>query len=200
MFNSSDLYYTYETNDKSVVTRVGINELGSLQRMVMLKGSANWSVMYTLVNDQCDSYGKCGPNGVCRIGSSPVCECLKGFVPKSPREWEVLDWRSGCVRKTGLDCGKEVGFMRLENLKLPDVLDVRVNKEMSLKECEAECLKNCSCIAHANSDISNGGTGCLMWFGELIDIREFIEENCRQDIHVKMLATDLGKFAIFFSF
>ncbi|KAK0597050.1 hypothetical protein LWI29_021283 [Acer saccharum] len=45
------------------------------------------------------------------------------------------------------------------------------NNSMNIKECEAECFKNSSCRAYANSDVS-GGSGCLMWFGDLIDIRE----------------------------
>ena len=194
----TDLYYSYETKDNSVITRFRISELGSLQRLVLIKGSSDWSVMYTVLNDRCDSYGQCGASGVCRISKSPVCECLKGFVPKSAKAWEVLNWRSGCVRKMQLDCQKKVGFMKLENLKLPDILDYRLNKGMSLKECEAECLKNCSCTAYANSDISSGRRGCLMWFGELLDIREFIEEGSKQDIYVKMLAADLGKLPFYF--
>ncbi|PON53019.1 S-receptor-like serine/threonine-protein kinase [Parasponia andersonii] len=170
VFNSTDLYYAYETNDTSVMTRFTITELGSLQRLVLIKGSSDWSVI---------------------IGKSPVCECLKGFVPKSAKAWEMLNWRSGCVRKTRLDCKKKVGFMKLENLKLPDILDFRLNKSMSLKECEAECLKNCSCTAYASSDIASGDRGCLMWFGELLDIREFVEDDSKQYIYVKMLATDL---------
>ena len=63
---------------------------------------------------------------------------------------------------------------------------------MSFNECEAECLKNCSCTAYANSDINNGGSGCLMWFGDLIDIREFIDEKGEQDVYIREPASELG--------
>ncbi|KAL2523615.1 G-type lectin S-receptor-like serine/threonine-protein kinase SD1-1 [Abeliophyllum distichum] len=62
---------------------------------------------------------------------------------------------------------------------------------MSLKECRAECLKSCSCIAYANSDIREGGSGCFMWFGYLIDIREFSEEK-QQYIYIRMAAAELN--------
>ncbi|KAL2523626.1 G-type lectin S-receptor-like serine/threonine-protein kinase [Abeliophyllum distichum] len=61
---------------------------------------------------------------------------------------------------------------------------------MSLKECRAECLKSCSCIAYANSDIREGGSGCFMWFRDLIDIREFSEEK-KQYIYIRMAAAEL---------
>ncbi|XP_022876530.1 G-type lectin S-receptor-like serine/threonine-protein kinase SD1-1 [Olea europaea var. sylvestris] len=62
---------------------------------------------------------------------------------------------------------------------------------MSLKECQAECLKNCSCMAYANSDIREGGSGCFMWFGDLIDIQEFSERKERY-IYMRMAAAELN--------
>ncbi|RVW12951.1 Receptor-like serine/threonine-protein kinase SD1-7 [Vitis vinifera] len=37
----------------------------------------------------------------------------------------------------------------------------------------AVCVRNCSFTPYANSDIREGGSGCLVWFGDLIDIGEF---------------------------
>ncbi|RVW12953.1 G-type lectin S-receptor-like serine/threonine-protein kinase RKS1 [Vitis vinifera] len=54
-------------------------------------------------------------------------------------------------------------------------------------------LKNCSCTAYANSDIRNGGSGCLLWFGDLIDIREFAENG--QELYVRMAASELDAFS-----
>ncbi|KAL6313989.1 hypothetical protein AAG906_011721 [Vitis piasezkii] len=62
---------------------------------------------------------------------------------------------------------------------------------MTLKQCEAECLKNCSCMAYSNSDIRKGGSGCLIWFGDLIDIREFTGD-AATDIYIRMSASELG--------
>ncbi|XP_039172149.1 G-type lectin S-receptor-like serine/threonine-protein kinase SD1-1 [Eucalyptus grandis] len=62
---------------------------------------------------------------------------------------------------------------------------------MSLGDCKAECLKNCSCVAYANSYVTGGSSGCLMWFGDLTDIREFQEVHYEQDIFVRLPASEL---------
>lgn len=48
-------------------------------------------------------------------------------------------------------------------------------------------------MAYANSDIRNGGTGCLMRFDDLIDIREFIDEKGEQDVYLREAASELEK-------
>jgi hypothetical protein len=53
------------------------------------------------------------------------------------------------------------------------------------------CTKNCSCIAYTNLDIREGGSGCLLWFSDLIDIRRLNENG--QDIYIRMAASELGK-------
>lgn len=55
-----------------------------------------------------------------------------------------------------------------------------------------QCLKNCSCVAYAKSNMSSGGSGCLMWFGELIEMREFVDEVSDQDIHIRVPASEQG--------
>lgn len=193
VYNTNELYYIYKANDNSVITRSKLTETGEVQKLVLNKGSTEWAVMYTLQNDRCDNYGECGANGICKVDRTPICECLQGFVPKSHQEWEVLNWSSGCRRETPLDCQKGEGFLKFQNTKLPDLLDFLVNNSMSIKECEAECLKDCSCVAYAKSNMSTGGIGCLMWFGELIDMREFIDEVNDQDLYIRMPASELGK-------
>ncbi|XP_024156759.1 G-type lectin S-receptor-like serine/threonine-protein kinase At4g27290 isoform X2 [Rosa chinensis] len=191
VYNTKELYYSYEVADDSILTRVTLTESGLAQRLVMNEGSSEWAVMYTLQNNQCDDYGQCGPNGICKIYKSPICECLQGFVPKSPKEWEFLNWTTGCTRRTALHCERGEGFVKVNNVKLPDLLDFLVNKTMLRgEECEAECLRNCSCMAYANSNITSGGKGCLMWFGKLIDMREIVEDS--DQIYIRMPASELG--------
>ncbi|KAL7218145.1 hypothetical protein ACSBR2_011423 [Camellia fascicularis] len=187
-FNSNRLIYIYEPYNSSVFTRLTLNESGLLQRYILNKKNT-WDLMFTVPRDLCDSYGYCGPNGICRIYKSPLCECLKGFIPKSQQEWDVLDWSSGCVRSVRLDCQNGEGFVKVVQVKLPDLLEFQLNIGMSIKECEDECLKNCSCIAYANSNISGGGSGCLMWFGNLIDTRESFQDNSDQDIYIRLAAS-----------
>ncbi|KAL8505991.1 hypothetical protein ACS0TY_017010 [Phlomoides rotata] len=52
------------------------------------------------------------------------------------------------------------------------MLEFWLNTSMSLDECKAECLKSCNCTAYANAYITNGGSGCVVWFGDLIDTRD----------------------------
>ena len=99
-----------------------------------------------------------------------MCECLERFVPTSQEQWDVLNWSNGCRRKTTLNCQKGEGFVKIEWVKLPDLLDFWLNKNMSLEECKEMCLNNCSCTAYVNSDIRRGRSGCVMWFGDLIDV------------------------------
>ncbi|XP_028053578.1 G-type lectin S-receptor-like serine/threonine-protein kinase At4g27290 [Camellia sinensis] len=187
-FNNNRLIYIYEPYNSSVFTRLTLNESGLLQRYILNKKNT-WDLMFTVPRDLCDSYGYCGPNGICRIYKSPLCECLKGFIPKSQQEWDVLDWSSGYIRSVPLDCQNGQGFVKVVQVKLPDLLEFRLNIGMSIKECEEECLKNCSCIAYANSNISGGGSCCLMWFGDLIDTRESFQDNSDQDIYIRLPAS-----------
>ncbi|CAH9082428.1 unnamed protein product [Cuscuta europaea] len=46
---------------------------------------------------------------------------------------------------------------------------------MSLDECKGTCLKNCSCTAYSNANVSDGGSGCVIWTTELLDMRKFSE-------------------------
>ncbi|GMN61955.1 hypothetical protein TIFTF001_031051 [Ficus carica] len=65
------------------------------------------------------------------------------------------------------------------------------NRSMNLKECRAKYLSNCSCMAYANSDIEGKGSGWIMWFGDLIDIRKVSLGG--QVLYVRMPASELGK-------
>ncbi|CAA3016103.1 Hypothetical predicted protein [Olea europaea subsp. europaea] len=62
---------------------------------------------------------------------------------------------------------------------------------MTLEECEVECLKNCSCIAYTQLAISSERGGCLLWYGDLRDVREIPFDG--QDIHIRMVPFELGK-------
>ncbi|XP_042041317.1 G-type lectin S-receptor-like serine/threonine-protein kinase At4g27290 [Salvia splendens] len=107
---------------------------------------------------------------------------VAGFAPKSQNDWDIQDWSGGCTR-TNCPNGDD-GSLEVKRVKYPDMLRTWLNTSMSLEECKAECLKNCSCTACANSYITNGGSGCVMWFGDLIDIREFPEADDYQNTYV----------------
>ncbi|KAG5149657.1 hypothetical protein JHK82_016538 [Glycine max] len=113
--------------------------------------------------------------GNCMITETQVCQCLIGFSPKSPQALASSDWSQGCVRNTQLSCNDvdKDGFVKFEGLKVPDTTYTWVDESIGLEECRVKCLTNCSCMTYTNSDIRGTVSGCVMWFGDLIDMRQF---------------------------
>ncbi|KAH9651177.1 G-type lectin S-receptor-like serine/threonine-protein kinase [Citrus sinensis] len=101
-----------------------------------------------------------------------------------------VDWSKGCVRNKPLNYSRQDGFMKFTELKLPDATPSWVSKSMNLKESREGCLENSFCMAYTNSDIRGGGSGCAMWFGDLIDMRSFPDGG--QDLYIRMSASELG--------
>ncbi|KAI3675456.1 hypothetical protein L1987_85046 [Smallanthus sonchifolius] len=69
--------------------------------------------------------------------------------------------------------------------------DLPLIETMTLGECEKVCKSNCSCTAYTNSNTSGTGSGCLLWFGDLIDIRTFAETG--DTLYIRMPPSELGK-------
>lgn len=116
---------------------------------------------------------------------------MKGFSPKNEQAWNLRDGSDGCVRDNKLDCVSD-RFLHLENVKLPETTSVFVNKTMSIDQFGNLCHRNCSCTAYANIYVTNGGAGCVMWIGELIDIRSY--PGGGQNLYVRLAASDVGTF------
>lgn len=189
----------FQPLDGSVRTRLVMNRSGSFQRFMMDEQSSGWILMITSPRDSCDNYGWCGPNGFCKIYKTPECECLRGFDPRSEKEWKVFDWRRGCSRTLPLeyDCQREDGFLRVRGVKFPDSLSFRLNMSTSIEECRDQCLKNCNCTAYADPYFRNE-TNCLMWFGDLIDIREqAADARNGPSVYIRVPIAELGKIGTF---
>ncbi|KAF9672910.1 hypothetical protein SADUNF_Sadunf11G0093500 [Salix dunnii] len=77
------------------------------------------------------------------------------------------------------------GFRKLSGVKLPQTNTSWFNNSMDLEECRYMCLKNCSCTAYSNLDIRDGGSGCLLWFGNLVDTKEFSQNQQGNDDDAK---------------
>ncbi|XP_029124803.1 G-type lectin S-receptor-like serine/threonine-protein kinase At4g27290 isoform X2 [Cajanus cajan] len=185
-----DVQFKYETLDDSIVSRYMITPTGTVQRFLWSSEAETWQLFQAGPRDQCDNYAFCGANSDCSVGNSPICECVKGFTPKTPQKWSVSNWTDGCVRKVNLDCDERDGFVKLSGMKRPDTSSSWFDKTMDLQECENKCLKNCSCIAYASLDIRDGGSGCIIWFNDIIDMRK--DSSIGQDIFLKVSASELG--------
>ncbi|XP_011030956.1 PREDICTED: G-type lectin S-receptor-like serine/threonine-protein kinase At4g27290 [Populus euphratica] len=188
VISEEEIFYRESLVDKSMLWRFTTDQSGNIPSLAWIVQTQSWLLYETANSDNCDRYALCGANGLCNIQSSPVCECLDGFVPKIPTDWAVTVWSSGCVRRTPLNCSGD-GFRKLSGVKMPETKASWFDKSLDLEECKSMCLKNCSCTAYSNMDIRGGGSGCLLWFGDLIDNRR-ISEN-EQNIYIRMAASEL---------
>ncbi|KAK9155995.1 hypothetical protein Sjap_003475 [Stephania japonica] len=189
VYDKEEVYYAFRRTE-AVVSMLRLDPTGSLYRVTWNDRRLQWVVMISVLKDQCNKYGLCGAHGVCNVDDPVPCKCLKGFVPNAPQNWSRVDWSGGCRRRTSLDCGKGDGFVKFSSLKVPDSTFAWVNMSMGLGECRMKCLKNCSCTAFANADVRDSGSGCVLWFGDLIDLREFTAGG-GQDLYVRMAASEL---------
>ncbi|KAK3003980.1 hypothetical protein RJ639_018171 [Escallonia herrerae] len=194
VYNQVEVYYGFQLINSSVYSRLALNPDGVVQRLTWNYRTGDWNVYLSMPVDNCDIYGLCQGYGSCNIGNSPVCGCLDKFVPKYPRDWENADWSNGCVREKPLvtvDCQRGDGFLKYPGKKLPDTRNSSYNGNLTLEDCHKVCLENCSCMAYANSDTRrNGGSGCLLWFGELFDVRDLTENG--QDLYIRVAASEIS--------
>ncbi|KAJ8628273.1 hypothetical protein MRB53_021580 [Persea americana] len=193
-----EIYLMYSVNTTSLTIRFVLDDSGVYQRLIWNDNTSRWNMLSLASQDRCDKYGNCGAYGSCDSNRVVECECLRGFEPKTPSDWNLGGWSGGCIRKRSLDCdGKGDGFLRLARAKLPDTSKSRVEPSLNLEACKEECLKNCNCTAYASADISQGDNGCLMWDGELVDLRVYSDRG--QDIYTRVAASELDGSAIEYS-
>ncbi|KAI5605602.1 hypothetical protein BDE02_01G363700 [Populus trichocarpa] len=189
VLNNQEVYFEYRIQS-SVSSKLTLSPLGLAQSLTWNDRAQDWVIVENGQYDQCEEYAFCGPNTRCEITRTPICVCLDGFTPMSPVDWNFSDWSGGCHRRTPLNCSDKDGFLKYTANKLPDTSTSSFDKSIDLKECERLCLKNCSCTAYTNLDFRAGGSGCLIWFGDLIDMRRSTGDG--QDVYVRVAASELG--------
>jgi hypothetical protein len=107
-----------------------------LQREIWIEAEETWKIYATLPTYYCDDYGLCGAYKNCITSESPICQCLKGFKPKSQEKWGLMDWSQGCVLNEPLSCHDKHkrGFVKFDGLKILDTTHSWRNESMNLKE------------------------------------------------------------------
>ncbi|RWR94794.1 G-type lectin S-receptor-like serine/threonine-protein kinase RKS1 [Cinnamomum micranthum f. kanehirae] len=194
--NDEEIYFMYTNNDSSIMTIAILNVLGVFQRLLWTSKKPQWDVIWAAPQDRCDLYANCGAYGSCDSNRVAECSCIKGFEPKMPRDWNLREWSAGCMRRRTLDCaGKGGGFLKLELVKLPDTSGSRLEPTLNLNECKEECLKNCSCAAYASANISEEGSGCVIWYGNLTDVKVYSDQG--QDLYTRVAAPELAALIFF---
>ncbi|GMP75090.1 hypothetical protein CsSME_00032303 [Camellia sinensis var. sinensis] len=196
--DQNEVSLSYVMHDASIMSRMIVTESGTIDRLLWQGDQQQWIGYWSIPKDQCDYYNHCGANGNCDSSVNFTefeCTCLPGFEPKLARDWFLRDGSSGCKRKRrGGTCQNQEGFIKMAHAKLPDTSTAFVNKTIGLKECETECLKNCSCQGYSGAEISLGGieSGCVTWHGDLMDTREF--SSAGQDLYIRVDAVELAQY------
>lgn len=115
-----------------------------------------------------------------------MCRCPDGFKPKSPKNWDLMDWSGGCVRNNTPSCNHKDkdDFVNFYSLKLPDTSRSWLAEKLNEEECRAMCLNNCSCVAYTTHDLEGRGGDCVIWYGDLIDVRQISESG--EDLFIRI--------------
>ncbi|KOM42548.1 hypothetical protein LR48_Vigan05g015200 [Vigna angularis] len=182
-FTNKGVSYGYETLNSSEhsITRLKLNPRGGTERSLWSNQRQSWDIVNSHPLGQCEYFATCGVNSIC---NDSICECLEGFTPKFQAKWDSHDWSGGCVRRTKLSCDNGDWFKEYTGIKLPETSSSWFDRSLSLQECETLCLRNCSCTAYTNSDIRDGGSGCLLWFHDIVDMRTHTDRG--QEIHIRL--------------
>ncbi|KAK2987263.1 hypothetical protein RJ640_017566 [Escallonia rubra] len=189
VMNPDEICYSFELTNSSLYSRLVMEHIGLLKRFTWIETSNVWNSFWYAPKDQCDDYKECGVYGICDNNLSPVCKCAKGFEPNNQQAWSLRDGSSGCVRKNKLSCGGD-GFLALKNMKLPESSQAFLDRSVGIEECGKMCRQNCSCMAYSSLNITEGGSGCVIWGGDLVDMRQYAVAEGGQDLYVRVAASD----------
>ncbi|KAL6651964.1 hypothetical protein ACP70R_010889 [Stipagrostis hirtigluma subsp. patula] len=190
-----EVAYVFNATAGAPFSRLVLNEVGVLQRLAWDPASRVWNVFAQAPRDVCDDYAMCGAFGLCNVNTASTlfCSCVEGFSPSSPSQWSMRESSGGCRRKVPLECGNGTttdGFLKVQGVKLPDTDNTTVDMSATLEQCRARCYANCSCMAYAAADIrgGGGGSGCVMWPHDIVDVR-YVDKG--QDLYVRLAKSEL---------
>ncbi|KAG4390254.1 hypothetical protein GLYMA_06G258500v4 [Glycine max] len=199
---TEESYYQLFPRNRSLVIRTVVNQtVFALQRFIWDEVTQNWKLDLLIPRDDFCGYNQCGSFGFCtEKDNSSVCGCLRGFEPKSPQNRGAKNsTHQGCVQssKSWMCREKNIdGFVKMSNMKVADTNTSWMNRSMTIEECKEKCWENCSCTAYANSDITESGSGfsgCILWFSDLLDLRQFPDGG--QDLYVRVDISQIDKDA-----
>lgn len=188
-----EISYWYASKPGSNLTRLVVNEAGTVTRFVWNNSTREWDIKFEAPKGVCDHYGHCGSFGLCdpTAETTSPCGCLRGFsTPAAPAS-------TSCQRNARLQCSNEGttdGFVLVKGVKLPDTHNASVDTGITMEECERRCRANCSCLAYAAADIRGGSipSGCVMWTDSIIDLRLQGE----QDLYLRLAKSELGGMVV----
>ncbi|KAK9156067.1 hypothetical protein Sjap_003547 [Stephania japonica] len=180
--NENESYFTYYTYNKNLLSRFVIDLSGQIKQFSWLEQTKMWNLFWSKPLKQCDVYAHCGAFSRCNTADSP-CQCLQGFKELSLEDWNLGDPSGGCVRKNSLQCGNGDRFVPMPGMKSP-INSVPFAAD-SAANCKSTCLNNCSCNAYAYS-----GTGCSLWFDDLLNIQQL--DNGGDELYIRVAASEIS--------
>ena len=189
--NDEEEYLTYTPFDKTVITICLLDVSGLTKQLLWVEELQDWETVYIQPKDSCDVFSVCGPFTVCNNNALTLCNYMKGFSVKSPRDWDLDDRREGCTRNIPVDCsgnktttGLTDKFFPIPSVRLP--YDAHTMETVaSAHECMQVCLRNCSCTAY-----SYGKSSCSVWHDQLINVKQYNgTTNTNEDILYLRLAS-----------
>lgn len=193
--NKDEMFYSLTLKNSSAYVSATIYQT-TFSISVWEKNNKNWLTTEITPRGVCERFAICGGYASCSSTNVTTCKCLHGFIPKSAQYWAANDWSGGCVRNKSLSCNNprvEVDdvLVKYMGLKVPDTTQTLLYENIDLLLCRTMCLNNCTCTAFTNSDISGKGSGCVMWFGDLLDIRQF--DTGGQDLYIRIAHEVISK-------
>jgi hypothetical protein len=142
--------------------------LGQVSLRSWSNSSGGWVSRWTLPSDCKSGAFFCGRFGACK--SDGKCDCVDGFEPSNPSEWQLGYFVSGCSRSLLLSCEINNGqtlhddsFVPLDNLQgLP--YNSQNHSARSEQDCREACVSRCYCVAYAYD------SGCKLWYHSLYNV------------------------------
>ncbi|QCE09600.1 G-type lectin S-receptor-like serine/threonine-protein kinase At2g19130 [Vigna unguiculata] len=190
--NENESYFTYSLYNSSIISRLLIDVTGQIKQMTWLENAQQWNLFWTQPRKQCDVYAFCGAFGSCsEFSTMGPCNCLKGFEPKSPSDWNLGDYSGGCQRKEKLQCENSNASNRNKDgfLAIPNVVLPKGAQSVGLGnagECESICLSICSCAAYAYDS-----NGCSIWVGNLLNVEQLSsDDSSGETLYLKLAASE----------
>ncbi|KAI3859321.1 hypothetical protein MKW98_007702 [Papaver atlanticum] len=179
--NENESYFTYSLYNDSIISRFVMDISGQIKQFTWSEKNKEWNLFWSQPKQFCEVYGICGPFGNCNQDTSK-CECLPGFIERSPADWNLQDSTGGCVRNTSLQCGSKDGFLKISTSDLPD--NSQSPPANSAEECKLSCESTCSCSAYAY-----GSSGCQLWDGHLLNVQQSDAEE--GNLYLRLAASEI---------
>ncbi|XP_050102366.1 G-type lectin S-receptor-like serine/threonine-protein kinase At2g19130 isoform X1 [Malus sylvestris] len=179
--NELGSYFSYDAVYPDIFVKYMLDISGQLRASKWGRDFHQWTSFWLRPSEQCDVYGFCGASSICNQQQVPLCVCLEGFEPRSPKDWDSADSWEGCVRKTPLECssGGNETFVVIPDLSFPENSETLAGK--NIDECRLACSSDCSCTAFAYD------SRCLVWKGDLFNVKQLTsDENVGKEWHLRV--------------